>query len=101
MRASFHSAVDALHRRRVQVTESVDRVFMIMECAEGTDLLGFILDTVKQNRKLTGSAGCGVGEATACNLFHDIVSGVVSLHVCGVVHRDMKPGTCAEPELRE
>ena len=62
----------------VEVLETQDHVYIVMELAEGGDLLDFI------NKKRF------LSDEDAKGLFHDLVDGLVECHRLRFVHRDLK-----------
>lgn len=62
----------------VEVLETQDHVYIVMELAEGGDLL----DYINKKRFLTDEEAKG--------LFHDVVDGLVECHRLRFVHRDLK-----------
>ena len=74
LRAAEHENVIKLY----EVIETEDRAYLVLELAEGGDLLDFI-----NSRKY-------LSEQTARNLFKDLVSGIGKCHSMKIVHRDLK-----------
>ena len=63
----------------IQIIETVRNLYLIMEYVSGGELFDYISD----NEKLS--------EIEACQLYHQIISGIEYLHQLGIVHRDLKP----------
>ena len=62
----------------IEVVETQDHVYIVMELAEGGDLL----DYINKKRFLT--------DEDAKGMFHDLVDGLVECHRLRFVHRDLK-----------
>ncbi|CCW70755.1 unnamed protein product [Phytomonas sp. Hart1] len=61
-----------------------DRVFLVLEYAEGGDLLSFA-------EAFSGSGGQGLPEGVVGSVVSQIASALAFLHRYGILHRDVKP----------
>ena len=62
----------------IECVETQDHIYIVMELAEGGDLL----DYINKKKHLTDGDSCG--------FFHDIVDGLTECHRMNFVHRDLK-----------
>ena len=75
LKNTFHYNIIKIY----QVKETINKICMIMEYAEGGELFNYIIEQ-----------GC-LSEDESRNIFQQIIDAIYYLHQMGICHRDLKP----------